>query len=316
MKLLRRRSETPEVHDEPSDAPPRLPGELPGVAVLTMARDEGDMIRRWVDHHAAEVGAEHVIVIDDNSSDGSTDDLPCPVIRIPYLRKRAFEPSRMGILSGISAGLLEAYDAVAFCDADEFLVADPKVHPTLRHFVASRPNLAAVGVVNLNVVHDTRREEALRAGEPILGQRTLAKFLPLMCKPSLKWDPAPWVLASHGIKCAFEVDPELFMFHMKYADRDRLAESAAHRYHLNTTEGRAARTSWANSGDEMVALLDEITADIDLGAVKPLRLGPKRLEGIVRYEEPSVWRATGSGQVIAMRKRPFVRIPERFLGRL
>ena len=321
MKLRRRGSATPERYvepsGEPSGAPPRPPGELPSLAVVTMARDEGDMVRRWVDHHAKEVGgAEHVIVVDDNSTDGSTDDLPCPVLRIPYLRKRGFEPSRMGLVSGLAAGLLEAYDAVAFCDADEFLVAEPRVYPTLRHFVAARPNVAAVGAMNLNVVHDTRREGPLREGEPILGQRTLAKFLTLMCKPSLKWDPAPWVLASHGIKCPFEVDPELFMFHMKYADRDRLAESAAHRHHLNTTEGRASRTSWASSGDEMVALLDEITADVDLGAVKPFRAGPKRLEPIVRHLEPDVWRTTGAGQVPAMRKRVFARVPDRFLGRL
>jgi hypothetical protein len=315
VKLIRRRLDAAP-HGAESGAPPRPPGELPSLAIITMARDEGRMIHRWVTHHAAEVGAEHVIVIDDNSTDGSTDDLPCPVLRIPYLRKRGFEPSRMGLLGGLSAGLLEAYDAVAFCDADEFLVPEPDTFSSLRHFIAARSGLAAVGVMNLNLVHDAQHEEPLRDDEPILGQRTLAKFLPLMCKPSIKWDPAPWVAASHGIKCRFEVDPELFMFHMKFADRDRLAESAAHRYHLNTTEGRAARTSWANSGEEMVALLDEITADIDLETVKPFRANPQRLAEIVRHDEPDVWRTTGAGQVIAMRQRPFVRVPDRFLGRL
>lgn len=315
MKLIRRRSD-PAALEQDSGAPPRPPGELPSLAIITMARDEGSMLHRWVSHHAVEVGAEHVIVVDDNSTDGSTDDLPCPVLRIPYLRKRGFEPSRMGLVGGLAAGLLEAYDAVAFCDADEFLVADPDTHPSLRHFIAARPGRTAVGVMNLNLVHDAAREEPLRDDRPILGQRTLAKFLPLMCKPSIKWDPAPWVAASHGIRCPFEVDPELFMFHMKFADRDRLAESAAHRYHLNTTEGRAARTSWARSGDEMVALLDEITADIDLDAVKAFRPDPQRLEKIVRHEAPDVWRTTGSGQVSAMRQRRFVRVPDRFLGRL
>lgn len=322
MKLFRPRTAGDDQPAEPTPEAPTIPvreleeGELPTVAILTMARDEGSMMRRWVDHHVREVGAENVIVVDDNSTDGSTDDLPCPVLRIPYLRKKGFEPSRMGLLGGLSAGLLEAYDAVAFCDADEFLVAEPRVHESLRHFVAARTGRDAVGVMNLNLVHDTRREPPLKDDEPILGQRRLAKFLPLMCKPSIKWQPANWVLASHGIQCPYDVDPELYMFHMKFADRDRLAESAAHRHHLNTTEGRAARTSWAKSGDEMVALLDEITAEIDDEAVKPFRPGPKRLEGIVRQEGERTWRATGEGQVVAMRKRPFVRVPDRFVGRL
>ena len=273
------------------------------------------MLRRWVDYYAAQVGAEHLVVIDDNSADGSTDDLPCPVLRIPYLRKRSFEPSRMGLLSGISAGLLEAYDAVMFCDADEFVVAEPRTHESLRHFVAARPGREAVGVLGLNVVHDVQDEEALRDGEPILGQRRLAKFLPLMCKPSLKWQPAAWAHASHGIECPYEVDRELFMFHMKFADRDHLADVAAHRHHLNTTEGRAKNTSWGQSGDEMVALLDEITTDLDRAEIAPFEVKKLGLKKIVQHRG-DMWRATGEGQVVAMRNRPMVRVPDRFVGLL
>ncbi len=289
---------------------------LPSVVVITMARAEGTMLRRWVEHYSREVGADNLVVVDDNSSDGSTDDLPCPVLRIPPLTKKSFEPARMGLLGGLSAGLLEAYDAAIFCDVDEFIVADPKVHESLRHFVAARPGRQAVGVMGLNVVHDIAQEPPLVEGEPILGQRSLAKFLPLMCKPSLKWDPAHWALASHGIKCPFEVDPELFMVHMKFADRDHLKAVADHRHEMFRTDGRAARTSWERSGGDMVNLLDEITADIDHDAIKPFGPPLKKLPGIVEQSAPDTWRAVGGGQVQAMRNRPFVRIPDRFLGRV
>lgn len=289
---------------------------LPSVAVITMARDEGTMLRRWVEHYSREVGAENLVVVDDNSSDGSTDDLPCPVLRIPPLTKKSFEPARMGLLGGLSAGLLEAYDAAIFCDVDEFIVADPSIHESLRHFVAARPGRQAVGVMGLNLVHDVAVEPPLVDSEPILGQRRLAKFLPLMCKPSLKWEPANWALASHGIKCPFEVDPELFMFHMKFADRDHLKAVADHRHEMFRSDGRAARTSWERSGGDMVDLLDEITADIDRDEIKPFGPPLKRLPSIVEQSAPDVWRAVGGGQVQAMRNRPFVRIPDRFLGRV
>jgi hypothetical protein len=289
---------------------------LPSVVVITMARDEGTMLRRWVDHYAREVGVDNLVVVDDNSSDGSTDDLPCPVLRIPPLTKKSFEPARMGLLGGLSAGLLEAYDAAIFCDVDEFIIADPQQHESLRHFVAARPDRQAVGVMGLNDVHDVAREPALVDDQPILGQRQLAKFLPLMCKPSLKWEPANWALASHGIKCPFEVDPELFMFHMKFADRDHLKAVADHRHEMFTTDGRAARTSWERSGGDMVDLLDEITADIGHDTIKPFGPPRERLAKIVEQSAPDVWRAVGGGQVQAMRNRPFVRVPERFLGRV
>ncbi len=289
---------------------------LPTVAVITMARDEGSMLRRWVDHYSREVGAENLVVVDDNSSDGSTDNLPCPVLRIPPLTKKSFEPARMGLLGGLSAGLLEAYDAAIFCDVDEFIVAEPKKYESLRHFVAARPDRQAVGVMGLNVVHDVGIEPALVDGEPILGQRRLAKFLPLMCKPSLKWVPAHWALASHGIRCPFEVDPELFMFHMKFADRDHLQAVADHRHEMFRSDGRAARTSWERSGGDMVDLLDEITADIDHEAIKTFGPPLKKLPTIVEQSTPEIWRAVGSGQVQAMRNRPFVRIPDRFLARV
>ena len=295
--------------------PPRAEGELPSLAVITMTRDEGTMIRRWVDYYAGQVGAEHLVVIDDNSADGSTDDLPCPVLRIPYFRKRGFEPSRMALLAGISAGLLEAYDAVMFADADEFVVAEPRKHESLRHFVAARPDRAAVGVLGLNVVHDVSREEALRDGEPILGQRRLAKFLPLMCKPSLKWQPAAWAHASHGIECPYDIDRELFMFHMKFADRDHLAEISRRRHELNTSEGRAKGTSWTRSEDEMTALLDEITTDLDREAIAKFEVKGLGLKKIVQ-KRGHMWKATGDGQVAAMRNLPMVRVPDRFLGLL
>lgn len=321
MALFRaRREQAPPApaYDVPQRFPGEELGELPTVAAITMARDEGPMLRRWVDHYVREVGAENVLVVDDHTADGSTDDLPCPVIRIPYLRKRAFEPSRMGVVSGLAAGLLEAYDAVLFADADEFVVADPDRFETLRHFVAARAGRPAIGVLGLNVVHDVEREAPLDYDQPFLGQRTLAKFLPLMCKPSLKFVPAPWALASHAIKCPFEVDPELWMFHMKFADRDQLARVAAHRHHLNRTEGRAGRTSWARPGDEMVALLDEVAAG--LGEAKVRQFEPRRgrpaLDSIVQQVEPDVWRAVGAGQVKAMQQRPVVRIPQRFHGRV
>ena len=58
-------------HQKQSGLPTR-----PTVAVLTVARDEAAMLPRWVAHYGSHVGVENLVVVDDNTSDGSTDDLP------------------------------------------------------------------------------------------------------------------------------------------------------------------------------------------------------------------------------------------------
>lgn len=291
---------------------------LPTVAAITMVRDEGPMLRRWVEHYTALCGSpEALVVIDDNSEDGSTDDLPCPVLRIPPLGERPFEPARMGLLSGLAASLLHAYDAVLFTDADEFVVADPARHRSVRHLLAERPD-EALGVVGLNLVHDVAREGPLDLDRPLLEQRRLAKFLPLMCKPSLKRVPSAWGHASHGLMSPYRIEPDLWMLHLKFADRDHLAKQAAHRRAMVEMDGRAATTSWRLGADEMTALLDRVNEQVAAGPpadeVPDFRPPRRRLERVVKQQPNGLWKATGPGQVQAMDSQPLVRIPERFVG--
>jgi len=290
--------------------------KAPRVGAITMVRNEGAMLHRWVDHYGSQFAADDLIVVDDNSDDGSTNDLDCRVVRIKPITGH-FELSRMRLISEHAKQLLRRCDAVLFADADEFIVADPAKYDGLRDFVAGRTGAPAVGVLGLNVIHHTATELDLDFGRSFLGQRRLAKFVPLLCKPSIKWVANPWAAASHGIRDAtFQVDPELFMFHMKFADRAHLKKVGDHRRSMVELDGRAAETGWQFSGDDMVALLDDINAELpDDPAEVPL-FRPERLDlaAIPRTFDNGVTRATGGRQVKAMRTRPAVRIPERFSG--
>jgi hypothetical protein len=288
----------------------------PRVGAITMVRNEGAMLHKWVDHYRAQFGADDLVVVDDNSDDGSTDDLGCEVVRIKPITGH-FELSRMRLISEQAAKLLRHCDAVLFADADEFIVADPAKYDGLRDLVAARSGAPAVGVLGLNVIHHTATEQALDFGESFLGQRHLAKFVPLLCKPSIKWVANPWAAASHGIRdTTFQIDPELFMFHMKFADRAHLKRVADHRRSMVDLDGRAALTGWQFSGDDMVALLDDINAELpdDPMSVRVFRPESLDLTSIPVTFDNGVTRATGRRQVLAMRARPAVRIPERFYG--
>ena len=295
-----------------SAPPPGAP--RPTVAAITMVRDEQAMLPRWIAHYAAQCGGpQHLLVIDDNSTDGSTDDLACPVIRIPPLTKNHFEPSRLSLLSKFAAGLLEAYDAVLFADADEFLVADPAKYASLVDLVADRPDVPVLGAMGMNLVHHLGNEDALDPARPLLAQRRLAKFIPLMCKPAIKRVPAAWTAASHGVKgTPYRIDPDLYMFHAKFSDRDSLRAAADHRRQMVEMDGRAHRTNWKFGGDAMVELLDTIAGEVP-EQLKEFVPPKKLLAGIVK-QEGQTYRARGDRQVPAMRKRPFTLVPERFHG--
>ncbi len=233
------------------------------------------------------------------------------MVRIPPLTGH-FEPTRLSLLSKVAAGLLEAYDAVLFTDADEFLLADPTKYKSLVDLVADRPDSPVLGAMGLNLVHHVGHEDPLDPDLPLLSQRRLAKFIPLMCKPAIKRVPAAWTAASHGVKgTPYRIDPDLYMFHAKFSDRDALRAAADHRREMVDMDGRAHRTNWKYGGDAMVELLDSIVADVRPEQLKPFT-PPRKLIGGIVQQEGNTHRARGDRQVPAMRKRPFVLVPERF----
>jgi len=290
--------------------------KLPRVAAVTMVRNEGRMLHKWVDHYGGQLGLDSLVVVDDNSDDGSTDGLRCRVERIKPITGE-FEPERMKIVSKVGRKLLRDHDAVIFADADEFLVPDPARYADLREFAAARIGREAVGAMCLNVIHHVPGEGALDFDRPVLDQREVVKFIPLFCKPALKFVPNSWTTASHGIQGAsYVVDPELFMFHLKFADRDHLARIAAHRRAMVELDGRASETSWQFTSDEMLDLLDRLNADLgpDLSRLEDFVPRPEVLEEIVKTLPNGITRSTGARMVRAMQRRPFRRIPTRFRG--
>ena len=136
-----------------------------------------------------------------------------------------------------------------------------------------------------------------------------------MCKPAVKLVPAPWGAATHGVRTPYGVDPDLWMFHMKFGDRDHLQAAADHRQRMVEADGRSRDTQWRQGGDTLVELLERITAGVDTDDV-PEFVPPsgEKLAGLVIEDPPGNFRAPKGGQMKLMENRPLVRIPKRFHG--
>jgi len=314
MRFGRRERTAPAEQVEPTF------GERPSVAVITVTRNEGDMLRLWCDHYARHVGRDALLIFDDNSTDGSTEAARaagCSVHRIPGFPGGAgFERSRIALVSDVAAGLLHVYDYVVFVDVDEFLVPDPTLYPDLPAFLGAHRDQEIVGAIGLNLVHAVDQEQPLDLSRPILEQRSYASLSPLMCKPSVKRVPAPWAAASHGVHGRYRVSPDLYLLHLKFADRGRLKAIGAERHSANQADGRAGKSSWSQPGNKLVAALLAAATPEAIAAATEIDTAALDLDALVLHEERSLYRAPKIGQLIALRDQPVVRIPARLRGAL
>ncbi len=298
-------------------APERGPDDPVRIAAITFCRDEAKMLPLWIDYYGGQFGTDSLYVVDDNSEDGSTDNLPCDVLHIPPIRGGKFNSTRMAMVGNLGRSLLQLYDVVMFCDTDEFIVPDPDLYPSLKSYIEAKTDegVTAVASLGFNVVHNVGVEPPLDLTSPLIGQRQLAKFLPLMCKPAIKWVPEHWSTGTHGLRAPYTVDPALWMFHMKFGDRDHLQEAADHRQRMVEADGRSVDTQWRQGGDSLVELLERITVGADAARIADF-VPPtgEKLAGLVVEEPPGNFRSPRSSQIRQMEKRPLVRIPTRFHG--
>ncbi len=283
------------------------------VAALTMARDEADMLPRWVDYYGRHFGLENLVVIDDNSVDGSTENLPCASYRMPSPPwKSSWGVARRKLVSGFARGLLAIYDVVVFTDVDEFLVPDPVRYSGLVHYLSTRTDRSVIAPLGLNVLHHPRLEATFDHSRPVLQQRRFVKFAPGMCKPLIKRSPAEWSAGFHGIKKPFAIDRDLLLLHLKYYDVPRLAAVSEQRQSGFEHEGRGgAASSWAMGKDELTSRLlswVETPAGQDIPEFDP---NEPDLSDVVRPSRPGVLRSRGS-QLKAMENNPLRQLSPAF----
>ncbi len=104
--LLRRKG--PGARPQEHTPPARDDDEPVRIAAITFCRDEGRMLPLWVRYYGGQLGLENLYVVDDNSEDGSTDDLPCDVLHIPPIRGGKFDSTRMAMVGNLGRSLLRA----------------------------------------------------------------------------------------------------------------------------------------------------------------------------------------------------------------
>lgn len=262
------------------------------------------MLPRWLGYYGEQCGFGNLLVLDDSSDDGSTDDLPCPRLRVPPGPWKApWAPTRLALVNGVSRGLLACYDTVIFTDADEFLVPDPARYDGLVDYLASNREQEVIAPLALNVLHKPDLEPALRSDQPLLRQRRCVKFIPGLCKPLVKRVAANWSGAFHAINARYEIDRRLLMLHLKYCDIETLTKRSEDRHAVHQ-EGRGHSSSaWALESRELLSRLMSWVATPYGHEVAEFDPAEPDLTGVVHAKKSGFFRSQGQ-QLTAMDQNP------------
>ncbi len=194
-------------------------GGWPRVAVMTMTYNEHVNLPIWRDHYRRALPHGELFVIDHGSDDASATGLE-GVSRIPLPRRQMDEMPRSRFVSLLQAAMLQYYDFVIYTDCDELIVVEPGLSLTLEAYLGTC-GYDYASPVGLNIQHIIDVEPDLKDGLPILSQRHYCYFHSQMCKPLISRVRLKWEAGFHRCDRPLRIDRNLYLFHLKCADRNR-----------------------------------------------------------------------------------------------
>lgn len=250
----------------------------PRVACLTMVKDDGVFLDIWCRYYAGLFGAAQCHVVDHGSTETAALDraraMGVQVLRVPFEypasapqgirpdgQPAQFDGYRFAFLSRLRAALRVFYDIVILHDADEVMVVHPDRGGDLAAYVAAAPDHAVLGGLGVEVFHDPATEPAFDPDLPVLAQRRHAHFRLPECKPVLFRSNV--AATPHGTAEPFAIDPDLWLIHLKFLDRDLMRARQSHRL---AVVGKGEVPDWTRWGWS----LEEVDAQLAGFARRPL----------------------------------------------
>jgi hypothetical protein len=206
------------------------------IAALTIAYNEFVVLPLWARYYAKQFGAENLFIIDQGSDDLYNLLLP-PGVNIIRVPRDMFDNWLIvRLVEFMQRFLLESYDAVLYTDSDEFVCASPDALQgrSLKQFLLQLPE--SVGVTKgYDLHHDLETEPAYDLSRPVLEQRRLIKYQPMMDKPVISRVPLNWIPGFHRAREGGVRIPGLYMLHLRWFDLDQALNKGA-RYRASKWE--------------------------------------------------------------------------------
>ena len=207
--------------------------KLKKIAAITMARNDEFFLSRWIAYYGKQFGTENLYII----LDGTDQIVPenagnAHITKLPHtnMSRAAGDKYRINQISQMAQKLLQNYDIVLGCDADEFLIVDPRTNQNLRQYLSNRKIRTSLSGLGLDIGQHLYCEAILDTDAPFLEQREYALLSTRYTKPVVINKPVTWGSGFHSIKHHnFHIDKNLYLLHFGSVDMDMLEQKAKNR---------------------------------------------------------------------------------------
>jgi len=179
-------------------------------AVLTICRNEGGYLPIWLKYYRQFFSDDDIYILDNDSNDGSTSNLPVNVRRVHS--KEYFDHHWLvEIVRNQTQFLLDrGYKYVLFCEIDEIVMPDPLKYPLGLIDYIKKTKQFAVRVEAYDIRHNVTIEAKLDVSQSILQQRRFWMRHTHYDKPLLTSMALHWVPGFHS--CSENVNKYMSCF--------------------------------------------------------------------------------------------------------
>lgn len=241
------------------------------VACVTMMKDEDFYLPVWFRYYAGQFGARNLYILDHGSARPVADMLPdelrpeqINVLRIPTPEECTpgkvvpqFDAQRFSLINPFLRSLLTYYDVVIFNDTDEIFMPDPARHESLRDYIATAaPRRGVQAGLGMDLFHDAAGEAPFDPLRPIFQQRRHFQWQMLYSKPHILSRAAQ--ILPHMSSHVFTLDPDLYLIHMKYIDRDKILGRQMARRETAARLGKTKQLTWRKPDEAAVQHLERL----------------------------------------------------------
>lgn len=204
-------------------------------AVFTISKDEKTFLPIWLKYYSKFVSMEDIYILDHESKDGSTDNLPCNhrIVRHDLAFDHAWVTNTV---KAFQRELLDKYENVLFTEIDEIVFHEHGLDNYVNNF-----NKPAVKCFGHNILHTLPPEVDIDMNLPILAQRDYWFEDPyFQDKPLLSKIPLNWEYGYHNAAGIREVDRSLYLLHLNRFDFNLAYERNLERQAMKIHQGDKA----------------------------------------------------------------------------